>query len=525
MRKYEKPDLLHDTESLSGKVFMVTGANAGIGREIASYLAQKKATVYMVCRSPERAIKAVEAIKEQSKNDQVHLLLADCGLEADVRRVWQEFVSHQENALSSKPEGDRVVRLDALICNAGALLNHKTLSKEGVEVTFATHLLFGTYLLGSLAMPLLLTTPEARLIVVSSGGMYNTKFPSWDVATSTGVAEYDGQFAYAFAKRGQVLLCEQWAAKYPSIPIVSCHPGWTMTEGVEAAYGEAKKYLEPLRTLWQGAEGIIWLAIAPSNQIESGAFYLDRSPQVKHMAGPFFTEGTFTKNSADEVADMMDKLEKWSNGNRPSQVEIEEELVKKLPLKPSQRMLNLETYMGKWYVLANIPTYFELGTSNCVENYSWDDNDKVVRVNFQYHASATAKKRSEMKMRGAVTNYPFSTHWAMDPKFSFFHLPLQMDYLVVDFDEANTYCIVSVPDRSALWIMVRQEPSEYLQANVPIDEVYELANKEGALSNEKMQTEKSLLSVCAEKLVKLGFDTSKILRSPWSLALAADGDA
>ena len=43
-------------------------------------------------------------------------------------------------------------RLDGLVCNAGALMNEKTLTSEGVEVTFAAHLLFGTYLLGSLAM-------------------------------------------------------------------------------------------------------------------------------------------------------------------------------------------------------------------------------------------------------------------------------------------------------------------------------------------------------------------------------------
>lgn len=46
---------------------------------------------------------------------------------------------------------------------------------KGVEVTFAAHLLFGTYLLGSLAMSALEATPSSRLVVVSSGGMYNTK--------------------------------------------------------------------------------------------------------------------------------------------------------------------------------------------------------------------------------------------------------------------------------------------------------------------------------------------------------------
>jgi dehydrogenase/reductase SDR family protein 12 len=53
------------------------------------------------------------------------------------------------------------------------------------------------------------------------------------------------------------------------------------TPGVESAYGESKRYLEPLRTLWEGSEGIMWLCVAPAEQLEGGAFYLDRSPQVR----------------------------------------------------------------------------------------------------------------------------------------------------------------------------------------------------------------------------------------------------
>ena len=177
------------------------------------------------------------------------------------------------------------------------------------KVTIASHFIFGTYLLGSLAMPTLLQTPESRFIAVSSGGMYNFGFPSWEVATWTSTdpsLKYDGTTAYAYAKRGQVLLCERWAKAYPAVKVVSCHPGWTSTDGVDAAFGDQKKYLEPLRTGWQGAEGIAWLCVAPANKIESGAFYLDRCPQVKHIAGPFFTEGSYTKNTPEDWGALLE---------------------------------------------------------------------------------------------------------------------------------------------------------------------------------------------------------------------------
>jgi hypothetical protein len=77
------------------------------------------------------------------------------------------------------------------------------LTSEGVEQTFATHLLLGTYLLTELAIPLLQNSSDPRVVVVSSGGMYNTKFPDWDLATAKR-GNFNGQLAYAFAKRGQV---------------------------------------------------------------------------------------------------------------------------------------------------------------------------------------------------------------------------------------------------------------------------------------------------------------------------------
>ena len=47
----------------------------------------------------------------------------------------------------------------------------------------------------------------------------------------------------------------------------------------------------------QGAEGICWLLVEDAAKIQGGEFYLDRSPQPKHLSGPFFSEGSYTKNT------------------------------------------------------------------------------------------------------------------------------------------------------------------------------------------------------------------------------------
>jgi NAD(P)-dependent dehydrogenase (short-subunit alcohol dehydrogenase family) len=305
-KTYDQPDILLDPSlNLKGKVFLVTGGNAGIGREMVKFIAEKGGTIYMFCRSETRAKEAVAIIQEKTKNNDVHIIVGDCGVGKDVSRMWKEFIDHQES-------NGRKPQLDALICNAGALSDTKQMTSENVEETLATHLVFGTYLLGSLAMPLLEQTVGGRMVVVSSGGMYCTKFPSWPIA-SAAEGEYDGQLAYAYAKRGQLLLCERWAARYPGVAVVSCHPGWVLTEGLQKVYPESvRRWLEPLRSPWQGCEGIIWLAVAPREQIRSGEFYLDRTPQPKHLAGPFFTEGSATKNTTEEVDELMRMLELWS---------------------------------------------------------------------------------------------------------------------------------------------------------------------------------------------------------------------
>ena len=107
---------------------MVTGANSGVGFEVAQYLARRGAEVHLVCRSAKRGEEARQAMVAASGNSKVHLLVSDCSLEADVRAAWAKFA-----------QGKAAPRLDVLVCNAGVLLNELTLTPERVEVSFAYH--------------------------------------------------------------------------------------------------------------------------------------------------------------------------------------------------------------------------------------------------------------------------------------------------------------------------------------------------------------------------------------------------
>lgn len=76
--------------------------------------------------------------------------------------------------------------------------------------------------------------------------MYNYKLPAWEELIGLDKAKkFDGVAAYAYAKRGQVLLAERWTQEYPSLKIVTSHPGWTDTPGVDDALADQKPYLQP----------------------------------------------------------------------------------------------------------------------------------------------------------------------------------------------------------------------------------------------------------------------------------------
>jgi lipocalin len=271
------------------------------------------------------------------------------------------------------------------------------------------------------------------------------------------------------------------------------------TEGVDAAYGESKSYLEPLRSLWEGTEGILWLLSVPNATAAAaasggggggtaalvpGAFYLDRSPQPKHIAGPFFSEGSFTKNTPAEVQDMMAQLQAWSSAaTRPSKAALLAAAARKLPMVASTVPVDLPRFMIGWRILAHIPTPFELEASNCIENYVYNEADKCVDVDFTFHLPNKEKKpktafiKNVVRMRGRIQNAPVNTLWGVDPRYGGLTFPIGLSYLLLYTAPDYSFAVVGVPDRSYLWVMVRDAPTEHTVPAMPVREVYpELAD-------------------------------------------------
>lgn len=258
------------TPRLDGKTVVITGATSGIGLAAAHRLAGLGARVAVVARNPRKAAAVKKQLSTATGNHAIVLYQADMGSLRQVKQVARELMDTEDS-------------LDILINNAGALYPSRIITDEGFEQTFATDLL-GPFALTELLMPALKASSPSRIINVSSGGMYTQKIYPDDLHYLG--EPYNGSKAYARAKRGLVILTELWADPLyrDGITVHAMHPGWVRTPGIEHALPTFYKAVNRLlRTPEQGADTIVWLAVAPEAGLTTGLFWLDRTPHTTQV--------------------------------------------------------------------------------------------------------------------------------------------------------------------------------------------------------------------------------------------------
>jgi len=250
---------------------VVTGATSGIGLATAHALAALGARVTLVVRDEEKGEAAVKEIVEESGNAAVGLEVCDLSLMASVHALCDRLLA----------AGDPI---DILVNNAGALFNPRQVTDEGFEKSFAL-LLLGPYILTERLQPLLAAGGDGRVVNVTSGGMYTQGIRVRDLQSERG--EYSGSVAYARAKRGLMILTEEWGRRWEEqgIAVNAMHPGWADTPGVETALpGFYRLTRRLLRTPEEGADTAVWLAASTEAGQVSGELWLDREIHPSHLS-------------------------------------------------------------------------------------------------------------------------------------------------------------------------------------------------------------------------------------------------
>ena len=255
--------------SMEGKNCLVTGANSGLGFEVARGLAARGASVHMLCRNLQRGAQAQGAIEAEHNAAKVHLHRVDLS---------------NRDSIRSFAAGFEALRVDVLVHNAGLLPLEREITADGLELTVATHLV-GPFLLTQLLREQL---GGGRIGFVSSGGMYGKRLDVKVMLSNEG--PYDGVAAYAMTKRGQVVLAELLAAQLEpaGVAVNSMHPGWAGTPGVEHSLPRFWNLMRNrLRSPAEGADTVLWLAVAEEVRGETGRFWFDRK-----AVAPYLMPGT-----------------------------------------------------------------------------------------------------------------------------------------------------------------------------------------------------------------------------------------
>jgi NAD(P)-dependent dehydrogenase (short-subunit alcohol dehydrogenase family) len=154
------------------KVVVITGASSGIGLETAKQLAGQGAEIVMIVRDPTRGAHGRSQIAEVATGKSPVLLTADLSVQADIRSVAQQIK-------------DRYDHIDILINNAGNAFNHRELSPDGIELSWAINQL-APFLLTELLLPLIVRSPAGRIVNLTTN-VYSRKL---DLDNLQGEREY-----------------------------------------------------------------------------------------------------------------------------------------------------------------------------------------------------------------------------------------------------------------------------------------------------------------------------------------------
>ncbi|KAI3501305.1 hypothetical protein L1887_29170 [Cichorium endivia] len=282
----------------TGLTAIVTGASSGIGTETARVLAMHGVHVVMAVRNTETGTRIREAILTEAPNAKVDVMELDLSSLASVRKFAADYCSLG-------------LPLNILINNAGVMAPPFTLSKDKIELQFATNHL-GHFLLTNLLLETMKKTSrehekEGRIVNVSSEG-HRFAYKGIHFDKINDESSYSPMYAYGVSKLANILhaneLTRQIKEEKVELTANSLHPGAIATgllrhhSFLEGVAGWVGKYF--LKSIPQGAATTCYVAL---------------HPQVKGVSGEYFVDSNIAKRSSlAKDAELSKKLWDFSLG-------------------------------------------------------------------------------------------------------------------------------------------------------------------------------------------------------------------
>jgi NAD(P)-dependent dehydrogenase (short-subunit alcohol dehydrogenase family) len=249
--------------STRGKVVVVTGPTAGIGREIALALARQGAKLVLACRDPERGRRTAEALRSEASASDVEVMQVDTASRESIRSFGNAF-------RAAHP------RLDVLVNNAGISQGERHTDSDGLELTFATNVL-GYFVLTNELLPVLRSSSPARIVNVASTFASDLDLDDLQFERRA----FDGLKVYAQSKACNRLWTWALARRLAGTGVTAnaMAPGFVPGTDLSRDMPPATRAMFSTRggrTAAEGADTAVWLASSPEVEGVTGKFFADR---------------------------------------------------------------------------------------------------------------------------------------------------------------------------------------------------------------------------------------------------------
>jgi retinol dehydrogenase-12 len=265
------------TDVVDGRVVLITGGNAGIGKETAVALASMGARVVFTARDAARGTEALTEIRTRSGNDEVEVMALDLARFTSVRDFAKRW-------------GDEHAQLDVLVNNAGLILNSRRQTDDGYEMTFQVNHL-GPFLLTQLLRDQLVAGDDARVVNVASDA-HSSARRGLDFDDLQSTRHYRGFRVYGKTKLANILFTRELARRWAGTGVTAnaVHPGFVASSfGRDGDTGRFGALLFPLLKPFalspeQGARTQVYVASAPELAGITGGYWVKSAPATPSAA-------------------------------------------------------------------------------------------------------------------------------------------------------------------------------------------------------------------------------------------------